>query len=55
MIIQIVADTYSPLPTYRLVTTNGVMRLPEGLDKHVIEVLEGIDKEERTQAAADLM
>ncbi|UOH84151.1 hypothetical protein LQV05_000945 [Cryptococcus neoformans] len=52
---KIVADTYSPLPTYRLVTTNGVMRLPDGLDKHVIEVLEGIDKEERTQAAADLM
>ncbi|XAO21366.1 hypothetical protein I312_100115 [Cryptococcus bacillisporus CA1280] len=52
---KIVADTYSPLPTYRLVTTNGVMQLPEGLDKHVIEVLEEIDKEERTQAAADLM
>ncbi|KAL0255928.1 hypothetical protein I308_100739 [Cryptococcus tetragattii IND107] len=52
---KIVADTYSPLPTYRLVTTNGVMQLPEGLDKHVIEVLEGIDKEERTQASADLM
>ncbi|WVN89414.1 uncharacterized protein L203_104637 [Cryptococcus depauperatus CBS 7841] len=44
---KIVADTYSSLPTYRLVTPNGVLTLPKGLDQHLISVLEGIDAEER--------
>ncbi|WWD21537.1 hypothetical protein CI109_106023 [Kwoniella shandongensis] len=44
---KIVASTYSPLPTYRLVTTNGVLTLPRGLDQHLVEVLEAIDAEER--------
>ncbi|WVF69767.1 hypothetical protein IAT40_004546 [Kwoniella sp. CBS 6097] len=46
---KVVASTYSPLPTYRTVTPNGVLTLPKGLDEHLISVLEGIDKEERAQ------
>ncbi|WVR04662.1 hypothetical protein IAU60_001673 [Kwoniella sp. DSM 27419] len=44
---KVVASTYSPLPTYRLVTPNGVLTLPKGLDDHLVSVLEGIDAEER--------
>ncbi|WVQ83281.1 hypothetical protein IAT38_005420 [Cryptococcus sp. DSM 104549] len=44
---KIISSTYSPLPTYRTVTTNGVMKLPPGLDTHLVEVLEKIDGEER--------
>ncbi|KAK8847447.1 hypothetical protein IAR55_005305 [Kwoniella newhampshirensis] len=46
---KIVASTYSPLPTYRLVTTNGVLTLPRGLDEHLVRVLESIDEDERGQ------
>ncbi|WRT64741.1 uncharacterized protein IL334_001675 [Kwoniella shivajii] len=44
---KVVASTYSPLPTYRIITPNGVLTLPKGLDTHLIEVLEGIDKDEK--------
>lgn len=45
------ADTYDPLPTYRLVTSNGPLILPRGLDKHLLEILDKIDKEERAGQA----
>ncbi|WWC59501.1 uncharacterized protein I303_102057 [Kwoniella dejecticola CBS 10117] len=44
---KIIASTYSPLPTYRLITPNGVLTLPKGLDTHLIKVLEKIDQEEK--------
>ncbi|WWC86851.1 uncharacterized protein L201_001730 [Kwoniella dendrophila CBS 6074] len=44
---KIIASTYSPLPTYRLITPNGVLTLPKGLDTHLIDVLKKIDEEER--------
>ncbi|OCF45851.1 hypothetical protein I317_00339 [Kwoniella heveanensis CBS 569] len=47
---KIVASTYSPLPTYRTVTPNGVLTLPKGLDEHLISILENIDEEERGSA-----
>jgi hypothetical protein len=42
-----VAETYDAQPMYRVVTSNGPLILPRGLDRHVIETLEGIDKEEK--------
>lgn len=45
---QVVVDTYDPTPSYRLVTSNGPLLLPRGLDKYLLEVLEKIDKEEKT-------
>ncbi|KAK4687788.1 hypothetical protein P7C73_g2327, partial [Tremellales sp. Uapishka_1] len=45
---KIVASTYSPLPTYRPVTAQGVLLLPRGLDKHLVEMLSRIDSEERS-------
>jgi hypothetical protein len=44
---KVVADTYDAQPAYRLVTSNGPLILPRGLDTYVIETLEGIDKEEK--------
>lgn len=44
---QVVPETYDAQPTYRLVTSNGPLILPPGLDKHLIEALEVIDKEEK--------
>lgn len=44
---QVVPETYDAQPTYRLVTSNGPLILPRGLDKHLIEALEVIDKEEK--------
>jgi hypothetical protein len=46
---KIVPSTYEPLPSYRLVTLNGPLVLPRGLDEHVIGVMEGIAAEEREQ------
>ncbi|WVQ69311.1 uncharacterized protein L199_007528 [Kwoniella botswanensis] len=46
---KIIASTYSPLPTYRIITPNGVLTLPKGLDEHLIDVLRKIDKEEKGQ------
>ncbi|ODO08710.1 hypothetical protein L198_00443 [Cryptococcus wingfieldii CBS 7118] len=50
--MKIIADTYSAFPTYRLVTTNGVLRLPRGLDEHLVETLKKIDEEEKRESAA---
>ncbi|RSH83571.1 uncharacterized protein EHS24_007259 [Apiotrichum porosum] len=44
---KIVASTYEPSPSYRLVTNRGVLLLPRGLDTHVIKALEKVDAEER--------
>jgi hypothetical protein len=46
------ADTYDPTPTYRLVTSNGPLILPQGLDKHLLEILEKIDREEKARGTA---
>ena len=46
---QIVASTYEPLPSYRLITSNGPLILPKGLDEHLIQTLEQIDAQERKQ------
>ncbi|ODN79649.1 hypothetical protein, variant [Cryptococcus amylolentus CBS 6039] len=51
---KIIADTYSASPTYRLVTTNGVLRLPRGLDEHLVETLKKFDEEERRESAASV-
>lgn len=42
-----VAETYDAQPAYRLVTSNGPLILPRGLDRFVIEELEKLDKEEK--------
>ena len=41
---KVVPSTYTPLPTYRLVTSNGPIILPQGLAEHVIQVLEEIER-----------
>ena len=43
-------DTYDPTPSYRLVTSNGPLLLPRGIDAHFIQVLEKVDKEEKGQS-----
>ena len=47
---QIIASTYEPLPSYRLITSNVPLLLPKGLDEHLIETLEQIDTEEQKQS-----
>lgn len=47
---QIVPSTYEPQPSYRLVTSHGVMTLPRGLDEYVVGVLREIDAAERGEA-----
>lgn len=44
---QIIASTYEPFPSYRLVTGNGVCTLPQGLDAHVLAHLDKVGAEER--------
>jgi hypothetical protein len=44
-----VPSTYEPLPSYRLVTPNGPLVLPRGLDKYLVTALEKIDVEEKAQ------
>jgi hypothetical protein len=46
----VVPETYDAQPTYRLVTSNGPLILPRGLDKHLIEQLEAIDKQEKASS-----
>lgn len=41
------------MATYRLVTPAGVMRLPEGLDRHLMSVLEGMVEQEAENARLD--
>ncbi|BEI84067.1 hypothetical protein CcaverHIS002_0406710 [Cutaneotrichosporon cavernicola] len=50
---KIVASTYEPFPSYRLVTSNGVLTLSDGLDKHVLAFLEKMDVEEQAEQRAD--
>ncbi|GMK53883.1 hypothetical protein CspeluHIS016_0104690 [Cutaneotrichosporon spelunceum] len=50
---KIIASTYEPFPSYRLVTANGVVTLPDGLDKHVVAFLEKMDAEEQAEQPAD--
>jgi len=45
-----VPPTYEPLPTYRLVTGEGVLTLPRGIDEYVVSVLEKVDREEKAKA-----
>jgi hypothetical protein len=45
---QIVPDTYSPLPTYRLITLDGALQLPRGLDEHLLAELRKLDASERS-------
>ena len=40
MFVQILADTYQPMPSYRVCTADGIVQLTEGLMKRLIEVLE---------------
>jgi hypothetical protein len=47
---QVVPSTYEPLPSYRLVTSDGPIVLPRGLDKHLVERLSAIDSEEKNLA-----
>ncbi|BEJ14922.1 hypothetical protein CspHIS471_0406890 [Cutaneotrichosporon sp. HIS471] len=50
---KIVSSTYEPLPTYRLVTTDGVCRLPDGLDAHLMSMLDAIAAQEAENARLD--
>jgi len=43
---QILAETYQPMPSYRLCTSDGVLQLTEGLAKRLREVLEARAQEE---------
>ncbi|KAI0752739.1 hypothetical protein C8Q80DRAFT_472435 [Daedaleopsis nitida] len=45
---EILADTYQPMPSYRLCTSDGVLQLTEGLAARLIEVLETRVREEQT-------
>lgn len=47
-LIQILADTYQPMPSYRLCTADGVLQLTDGLAARLVELLETRSKEERT-------
>lgn len=43
---KVVAATYEPMPSYRLVTANGVCTLPRGLDEHVVRWLGDVRQRE---------
>ncbi|KAI0057271.1 hypothetical protein BV25DRAFT_1909551 [Artomyces pyxidatus] len=47
---KIQASTYSPMPSYRLCTSDGVTRLTEGLDQRLKSVLARTNEEERAAA-----
>ena len=44
---QVDAETYQPMPSYRLVTANGPLILPKGLDNYIRGRLDKIDGEEK--------
>ncbi|KAI8989112.1 hypothetical protein BD414DRAFT_439655 [Trametes punicea] len=44
---EILAETYQPMPSYRLCTSDGVLQLTEGLAKRLVEVLQAKVREER--------
>ena len=41
---QILSDTYQPMPSYRLCTSDGLLQLTEGLAQRLMEVLEARTK-----------
>lgn len=47
-----VPSTYEPLPSYRLVTQNGVLLLSEDMDQSVVKALQKIDAEERSASSS---
>ncbi|KAI0324572.1 hypothetical protein GY45DRAFT_1288675 [Cubamyces sp. BRFM 1775] len=44
---EILAETYQPMPSYRLCTSDGVLQLTEGLAKRLVEVLQAKTQQER--------
>ncbi|KAI9060087.1 hypothetical protein FKP32DRAFT_1578824 [Trametes sanguinea] len=44
---EILAETYQPMPSYRLCTGDGVLQLTEGLAQRLVEVLQARVREER--------
>ncbi len=44
---QIMAETYQPMPSYRLATSDGVLQLTEGLAARLAEILEARVREEQ--------
>lgn len=38
-VFQIMADTYQPMPSYRMCTSDGVLKLTDGLANKLKEVL----------------
>ncbi|KAK1921613.1 hypothetical protein DB88DRAFT_512888 [Papiliotrema laurentii] len=46
---KVVASTYEPFPAYRLLTSNGPLVLPRGLDTHLVERLKAIDAGEKAE------
>ncbi|KZO94668.1 hypothetical protein CALVIDRAFT_196277 [Calocera viscosa TUFC12733] len=48
---QILPDSYEPMPTYRVCTTDGILTLTPELEQLLIERLGEVDEEERAQAA----
>ncbi|KZS96808.1 hypothetical protein SISNIDRAFT_286426 [Sistotremastrum niveocremeum HHB9708] len=43
---KILPDTYQVMPTYRLITTDGPIRLPHGLDERLSETLEQLQTDD---------
>ena len=41
------AETYQPMPSYRLCTSDGVLQLTEGLAKRLVELLQAKVQQER--------
>ncbi|EJU01301.1 hypothetical protein DACRYDRAFT_107858 [Dacryopinax primogenitus] len=50
---SIVPESYEPMPTYRVCTTDGVVTLSEGLESRLVEELERVDLEEHEMLKAD--
>ncbi|KAI0826213.1 hypothetical protein BC629DRAFT_1578645 [Irpex lacteus] len=44
---KILAETYQPMPAYRLCTSDGVLKLTEGLSERLLQVLEEQDRQQR--------
>ncbi|CDO77436.1 hypothetical protein BN946_scf184857.g43 [Trametes cinnabarina] len=44
---EIMAETYQPMPSYRLCTADGVLQLTEGLAQRLVEVLQAKVREEQ--------
>lgn len=48
---KILADTYQPMPSYRLCTSDGIMKLSEGLAVRLRELLEAEDRRESVESS----